>query len=93
MSEYRLPGVDLPGERRSVTGTYRYGDELVSMVAQTIPELHAKANRRGNGPDECLSVSTPRTIYRDLTGETAERHRSKGMWLTSEQEQMPSERA
>jgi hypothetical protein len=70
--------VDWGGDRRSVTVTYRYGSELRTAVAETIERAHSQVNRRFGPPDAVECVSSPRSIYNDLSGETARRSAAKG---------------
>lgn len=78
-SRRRLNRVDLSGDRRSVTCTYRYGREVRTTVAQDVPAVHAKARRLWGEPDAVASLSTPRSIYNDLTGFTRNRTARTGM--------------
>jgi hypothetical protein len=97
---YRAPGQRFPADLvrqprgfETVTVSYRYGDTLRTLVARDAPTAHAQTRSRWGEPDSVASLSTPTTILSDLSGETARRAATKGMWATSEQERMPSERA
>jgi hypothetical protein len=76
----RASVVDLPGDRRSVIATYRYGRELRTTTAQDVPAVHAKARRLWGEPDALESMSTPRSVYHDVTGETRRRAGASATW-------------
>jgi hypothetical protein len=65
------PGAD----RRSVTVTFDYGGDLRTIVAPSRKAAFAEASARwGWGWDGEPVVSSPDTIYDDLTGWTAAQH-------------------
>lgn len=66
----RLPG-DHGGPERTVTVTFGYGrDDLRVVVAANIKAAFAQAERRWGDWQTLESISTPDTIYADLSGET-----------------------
>jgi hypothetical protein len=74
-----INNVDVAGDRRTVTATYRYGDALLSLVAQTKHDADRAARKRWGEWDGVPCYSSPRTIYRDLTGHTAHKASRLGM--------------
>jgi hypothetical protein len=75
----RLNSVDEPGDRRSVTATYRYGNELLTLVAPSKAACDQDARRRWGEWDGWPTYSTPRSVYYDVTGETARKTARRGM--------------
>jgi hypothetical protein len=72
--------LDQGGDRRTVTATYRYGDALLTLVAQTKHDADRDARKRWGEWDGVPSYSTPRSIFNDLTGDTARRKSRVGMY-------------
>lgn len=62
------------GDRRSVTVTFGYGERLRSLVAQNLRLALVMAEARWGHWDTIESISTPDTIYSDLTGATKARN-------------------
>jgi hypothetical protein len=60
------------------TATYRYGDELRTVVARSQAECNMSARERWGEWDGEPCYSNPASIYRDLIGETQRRHTRRG---------------
>ncbi len=72
--------LEMGGDRRTVTATYRYGGSLLTLVAPTVAEADARARARWGDWDGEPVYSTPRSIFNDLTGTTRERLARQGMY-------------
>lgn len=59
------------GQRRTITMTFGYGKELHTLVAKTLRHGLVEAERRWGMWDRIESISTPDTIYADITGATS----------------------
>lgn len=66
--------LNVDGGRRSVTVTFGYRGELRTLVAKNLRQALADARRRWGEWTTVESVSTPETIYADVTGYTLARH-------------------
>ena len=67
--------VAVPGHRRSVTVTFRYQFGLRTLVARNRNLAWKQARERwGEGWIGAPVVSSPESIYRDITGETRTEH-------------------
>jgi hypothetical protein len=62
------------GDRRSVTVTFGYPDGLKTLVAKTLRYALVLAEARWGRWQTIESISTPDTIYADVTGATLQRH-------------------
>jgi hypothetical protein len=60
------------------TATYRYGDTLRTLVARSKAECNMNARAAWGEWDGEPCYSNPANIYRDLTGETYQRHTRLG---------------
>jgi hypothetical protein len=63
---------------RGYTATYRYGDELRTLVARSKAECNMLARLRWGVWDSEPCYSNPASIYRDVTGETHRDHARRG---------------
>lgn len=61
------------GDRRTVTVTFGYGEHLRTLVAKTLREALTAAEARWGRWETIESVSSPDTIFADLTGLTKAR--------------------
>lgn len=61
------------GDRRSCTVTFGYGNELRTLVAINLRLALAAALRRWGKWSTIESISTPATVYSDVTGSTRAR--------------------
>jgi hypothetical protein len=62
------------GDRRSVTVTFGYPEGLRTLVAKTLRYALVLAEARWGRWQTIESISTPDTIYADVTGATLRRH-------------------
>lgn len=62
------------GDRRSITVSFGYRGELRSLVAQNLRAALEDAQQRWGKWTTIESISTPDTIYSDLTGRTRGLH-------------------
>jgi hypothetical protein len=75
-----------PGsDRRTVTASFRYGDEYRAIVGKNREHCWELARARWGEPDALELFSTPFSIYCDLVGITAEHARREGVRSRSAQ--------
>jgi hypothetical protein len=73
-------------DRRSIIGSFRYGNEYRSVVAPTRQECWGKATLLWGPPDALELFSTPYSIWCDITGLTRGRFAREGLHTTTDEE-------
>jgi len=68
------PSVGPGSDRRTITVTFGYGDRLRTLVAGNLRHALLLAEARWGRWQTIESISTPDTIYSDVTGRTKDTH-------------------